>query len=76
MKQVIGKIFYCFSFVLWFLISSWCIALDIGSDNIVTRFVSVQSLSNGDRVAGFAALDGGFFLQVLLVLQVLILFFL
>ena len=62
MKQVIGKIFYCFSFVLWFLISSWCIALDIGSDNIVTRFVSVQSLSNGDRVAGFAALDGGFFL--------------
>jgi len=35
-------------------------AVDIGSDTAVTRFNTQQILLNGDRVAGFAALQGGF----------------
>ena len=37
-------------------------AVDIGSDTAVTRFNTLQFVNNGDRVAGFAALDGGFVL--------------
>lgn len=35
-------------------------ATTIGSDTAVNRFNSSQTLFNGDRVAGFAALNGGF----------------
>ena len=36
------------------------LGVDIGSDSTVTRFNNLQVLSNGDRIAGFAALAGGF----------------
>mgnify|MGYP006969554494 CR=1 FL=1 len=35
-------------------------AVDIGSDTAVTRFNNQVTINNGDRVAGFAALNGGF----------------
>ena len=35
-------------------------AADIGSDTAVTRFNTTQTVENGDRIAGFAALDAGF----------------
>ncbi len=35
-------------------------AVTIGSDSAVQRFPTQQTLNTGDRVAGFAALDGGF----------------
>jgi len=35
-------------------------AVDIGSDSAVTRFSTQQVLNNGDRIAGFAALEAGF----------------
>ncbi len=34
--------------------------MDIGSDTAVTRFNTQVTINDGDRVAGFAALDGGF----------------
>ncbi len=34
--------------------------VDFGSDTAVTRFEAQITLDNGDRVAGFAALEGGF----------------
>lgn len=37
--------------------------MDIGSDTAVTRFNSQVTINDGDRVAGFAALDGGFFIS-------------
>jgi len=37
--------------------------MDIGSDTAVTRFNNQVLVNNGDRIAGFAALDGGFFLS-------------
>lgn len=37
--------------------------MDIGSDTAVTRFNTQITLNNGDRIAGFAALDGGFFID-------------
>ena len=36
------------------------VAVDIGSDSSVTRFNTQQILDDGDRIAGFAALEGGF----------------
>ena len=36
------------------------IAVDIGSDTAVTRFSTQQVLDDGDRIAGFAALEAGF----------------
>lgn len=39
-----------------------CFAADIGSDTEVTRFDTKQIIEQGDRVAGFAALDAGFLL--------------
>src|SRR5581483_406628 len=37
-----------------------CPSMCIGSDTAVTRFNTQQTLFNGFRVAGFAALAGGF----------------
>ncbi len=37
--------------------------MTIGSDTAVTRFNNQVTLNNGDRIAGFAALDGGFFID-------------
>ncbi len=37
--------------------------MDIGSDTAVTRFNAQVTINNGDRIAGFAALDGGFFID-------------
>lgn len=34
--------------------------MDIGSDTAVTRFNNQVTINDGDRIAGFAALDGGF----------------
>ncbi len=42
-------------------------ATTIGSDSAVQRFPTQQILNTGDRVAGFAALDGGFALASYLV---------
>jgi len=36
------------------------VAVDIGSDTAVNRFSTQQVLSDGDRIAGFAALEAGF----------------
>ncbi len=48
-------------FVLLVGISGFlCFAADIGSDTAVTRFNTQQLVENGDRIAGFAALAGGF----------------
>lgn len=41
-------------------ISVTCRAVDIGSDTAVTRFNAQQLIQDGDRVAGFAWLTGGF----------------
>src|SRR5688572_6029613 len=38
-------------------------AANIGSDTAVTRFNTQQIVQNGDRIAGFAALAGGFALS-------------
>ena len=48
-----------------FVISIFCFlgiifCVDIGSDTAVNRFNTQQTLNNGDRIAGFAALQGGF----------------
>ena len=45
------------------LIATVSLAVDIGSDTAVTRFNTQQTLNNGDRIAGFAALEGGFVLS-------------
>lgn len=42
------------------ILGSLCFAADIGSDTAVTRFDTQQIVSNGDRIAGFAALAAGF----------------
>ncbi|MFC1841523.1 hypothetical protein ACFLYA_00460 [Candidatus Dependentiae bacterium] len=47
-----------FLFSLFFVKIAVCV--DIGSDTAVDRFTSQQILNNGDRVAGFAFLLGGF----------------
>jgi len=48
-------------FPFYFLFFYRClICVDIGSDSFVDRFTSQQSLNNGDRIAGFACLLGGF----------------
>lgn len=46
---------------LWLLLlcHGWIKTTTIGSDSAVTRFNTQQILQTGDRVAGFAALDGG-----------------
>ena len=41
-------------------ISVTCRSVDIGSDTAVTRFNAQQLIQDGDRVAGFAWLTGGF----------------
>lgn len=38
-------------------------AIDIGSDSGVARFLTKQILDDGDRIAGFAAIEGGFGLR-------------
>ncbi len=38
-------------------------AVDIGSDAAVARFNTQQELDNGDRIAGFAAIEAGFALK-------------
>ncbi len=43
------------------LLTVYVNTMDIGSDTAVTRFNSQVTINDGDRVAGFAALDGGFF---------------
>ncbi len=49
-------------YVLLFIANS-LLGVDIGSDSAVTRFNTQQSLADGDRIAGFAALFGGFALS-------------
>ncbi|MFC1842269.1 hypothetical protein ACFLYU_01290 [Candidatus Dependentiae bacterium] len=46
-------IYFCFNFNV-------LMGVDIGSDTAVNRFNTQQVLNDGDRVAGFAALQGGF----------------
>ncbi len=48
-------------FLLWFGFGV-IYPMDIGSDTAVTRFNSQVSVNDGDRIAGFAALNGGFFI--------------
>jgi len=43
----------------WWIFS--LLGMDIGSDTAVTRFNTQVVVNDGDRIAGFAALDGGFF---------------
>ncbi len=38
-------------------------SVDIGSDTNVARFFTKQILDNGDRIAGFASIEGGFGLR-------------
>ncbi|EKD48457.1 MAG: hypothetical protein ACD_64C00305G0002, partial [uncultured bacterium] len=45
-------------FILFSAMHSLCV--DIGSDTAVTRFNAQQLIQDGDRVAGFAWLTGGF----------------
>lgn len=42
------------------LISFQSNCVDIGSDTAVTRFTAQQTLNEGDRIAGFSALEAGF----------------
>src|SRR5579872_3782470 len=49
-----------FLFFLSIAVPSFLFCADIGSDTAVTRFNNVVTINNGDRVAGFAALYGGF----------------
>jgi len=49
-----------YTLLLCILCSGCILAMDIGSDTAVTRFNNQVTINNGDRVAGFAALDGGF----------------
>ncbi len=55
------RIFMWSIILLLFLhVSVSIFAVDIGSDTAVNRFNTQQQLNDGDRVAGFAALDAGF----------------
>ncbi len=45
------------------MLASLCFAADIGSDTAVTRFNTQQLVADGDRIAGFAALAGGFLME-------------
>ena len=45
------------------LIANSVVGVDIGSDTAVTRFNTQQAVANGDRIAGFASLYGGFALN-------------
>lgn len=47
-------------FFLHIMATSFILSVDIGSDTAVSRFNNVVTLNNNDRVAGFAALYGGF----------------
>lgn len=50
--------------ILLLILCAWrCHAADIGSDTAVARFTTQQSLDNGDRIAGFAAIEDGFELK-------------
>ncbi len=49
-----------FKLIFIFLLNCELCAVDIGSDTAVTRFNTQQTLQNGDRIAGFAALNAGF----------------
>ncbi len=55
MKRYNKNIIICF-----FLYPILIQAATIGSDTAVTRFNTSQVVSNGDRIAGFAALNAGF----------------
>ncbi len=56
MFNLLLSVIFCFSIL----------CVDIGSDTAVTRFNAQQALLNGDRIAGFASLDGGFSLNGLI----------
>jgi len=49
-----------FSFLFFSFFSNIFFAADIGSDTAVTRYNSQQTVNDGDRIAGFASLQGGF----------------
>jgi len=46
--------------IIGLVVTSYVWAVDIGSDTAPSRFATQQILNDGDRIAGFAALDGGF----------------
>ncbi len=48
------------NYFLLLFYSSALLSVDIGSDTAVTRFNTTQTVNNGDRIAGFAALYKGF----------------
>jgi len=50
-----------YTLLLCILCSGCILGMDIGSDTAVTRFNNQVLVNDGDRIAGFAALDGGFF---------------
>ena len=56
---------YLYVVLLFIIATSFqlLVCTDIGSDTSVDRFTTQQILSDGDRVAGFAALEGGFALS-------------
>lgn len=49
-----------YAIIIIFLSSAISYAVTIGSDTAVNRFYTQQTLFSGDRVASFAALNGGF----------------
>lgn len=49
--------------LIFLLINLSADCVDIGSDSSVQLFNNQVTLANGDRIAGFAALNGGFLLQ-------------
>ncbi len=51
-----------FVFIVCFIVFRLVFSADIGSDTAVTRFNTQQTVNDGDRIAGFAALDAGFLL--------------
>lgn len=53
----------CSKYVLYIFLFMHMVAysVDVGSDTAVTLFNNQVSLVNADRIAGFAALNGGFF---------------
>lgn len=60
MKSFMKKVLF---FVLPIVCPSLLFGVDIGSDTAVDRFEVQQTLNDGDRIAGFAALEAGFALS-------------
>ena len=61
MKLQFSKSLYpIFVFSLFLISFQYLVCIDIGSDSAPSRFDVQQYLGNGDRIAGFAAINAGF----------------